>query len=207
MRVDLYRTIHKAQRFHLLRFGARLGCTDMSDGTEVAVVDRELRALVDELRDHAENERRYIHPLFGAVGAVHDLDREHDELDGVLSELIDGGAETLYPRFMRFLVSYLAHIDEEERLQAEILWVRCAEAELAATFHRFVTERAPDSARHDLVFILPALSLPGRVAIFRGMRRSAPADTFAGAVALARDTLGADAWAAIAARLDAGRGG
>lgn len=143
MRVDLYRNIHKAQRLHLFAFGERLGRADLTDPTEQATIAADLRALVDALHDHAE----------------------------------------------------------EERLQDTILWPRYSDAGLGDVFARFQAERRPDDARHDLVFMLPAMSIPELVSIYAGIRRSAPPDAWGAAAQLARDMLGAARWDAVASRL------
>ena len=162
MRVDLYRLIHKAQRFHLSGLLIRLGQTDASDQPSMERLAAALADLIEHLRDHAGNEEKYIHPLFERIGGAATLEREHVELEARLSSLeqVLSGHDWhgLYGHVARFLGEYLLHLDEEETAQRTTLWPNYTDEDLAAVFHRFQAERAPDTARADLAFMAPALS-------------------------------------------------
>lgn len=162
MRVDLYGLIHKAQRFHLSDFLIRLGKTNASDERSMELLGAELRGLIEHLRDHANNEEQYIHPLFEKIGGAATLERQHLDLEEGLTGLeqilsaLDW--EGLYGRVARFVGNYFLHLDEEETAQRTTLWPNYGDKELAAVFERFKAERAPERAKADLEFMVPALS-------------------------------------------------
>lgn len=166
MRVDLYGLIHKAQRFHLSDFLIRVGKADPADQRSMELLATELRDLIAHLRDHAINEEVYIHPLLEQIGGAAALEREHLDLDerltGLESVLSSRDWQGLYPRVARFFGEYLLHLDDEESAQRTSLWPNYGDEELAAVFQRFKAERAPESAKADLEFMLPALSTAER---------------------------------------------
>lgn len=178
MRVDLYGLVHKGQRYRLFTFARELSRGDLTDPATCAHVANEVRELAGMLRDHAENERRYIHPLFVAAGYGTDaLDHEHAALEGTLAEwetIVERGMwDDLYRVTMQLIGNYLLHIAEEEAAQASSLWPRYSDAELGAVFTRFKAERDPTAARADLALMLPAMN-PAEFARLLGGLRSAP---------------------------------
>lgn len=182
MRVDLYTIIHKAQRCHLFRLGEAMGRADFSDEGTANAIAAQTRAWIAHLRDHANNEEKYIHPLLHDKAAP--IEHEHHELEAklaALAEILDEKRwSELYTCFTQFLGEYLLHLAEEERLQAEVLWPAYSDVELGAVFNRFKTERAPQAAQEDLELMLPAMSVPELVRMFQGIRVSAPPQTFQG---------------------------
>ncbi len=208
MRFDLYTNIHKAQRHHFLPLAGEIGRTDFADPPSAHRIEGAMRQTLDHLRDHARNEETYIHPLFHALGdSAVPIEEDHHELETELAQLESIVSERrwseLYARYASFLGRYLAHLDAEERLQAEVLWPNYDDRELAAVFQRFQTERPPANARSDFQFLLPALSIPELTAIFRRMRTAAP-EAFPGACELAAQTLDAERWSQLERTLATG---
>lgn len=199
MRVDLYTTIHKAQRFHLFRLADAIGLADFADATTCEGLGTVVRQLLAHLRDHARSEATYIHPLFRALGPAADhFDEAHHTLDALIAEVeatVDAGRwDELYPCYTRFLGRYLLHLDEEEEAQRQILWSHYGDDALGAVFQRFKAERPPAKAMDDLVFMLPALSVPELTRLFQGMKAAAPAPAFQHAWDMAARTLEATRW-------------
>src|SRR5262249_45997058 len=150
----------------------------------------ELRDMIEHLRDHANNEETYIHPLYRSLnGTADQIENEHHQQEAELQKLstiVDQARwDQLYPAFNRFLANYLAHLDREELAQEEILWPNYKDDDLLAVFNRFKAERAPEMAKTDLEFMLPAFNATELVQMFRSMKASAPAPVFLGACALA----------------------
>lgn len=170
MRTDLYGLVHKAQRHRLFALGHELGTADLDDSatrTRLASAVHEIAAI---LADHAQNEERYVHPLFASIGgAAGGIEREHQELEALLGrwvEIVDHGRwAELYRATMRIIGEYLLHVDAEERAQADVLWPNYSDAELAAVMARFKAERDPAAARADLALLMPVLSLSQRAAL------------------------------------------
>lgn len=175
MRVDLYTTVHKAQRFHLFRLSNEIGVSDFTNAVAAAHISGRARDMIAHLRDHARNEETYIHPLYREIGnVVTDIERGHQELESELNELERIVDEKrwgeLYSRFAYFLGTYLPHLDEEEALQKRVLWPHYDDAALLAVFQRFKAERSAADSTADLEFMLPALSTAEITRMFAGMK-------------------------------------
>lgn len=199
MRVDLYATIHKAQRFHMFELANAIGCADMGND---ALAER-MRCLIEHLRDHAQNEETYIHPLFDRAGCGADsLRHGHEELETELQELEhalgEGQHQDLYARYTQFLGKYLLHLSEEEDAQKRVLWQRYDDQALNAVLERFKAERSREKAGADFEFMLPALSIPELVMLFRAMKLSAPINAFDRACDQGRRLLGPNKWQQVA---------
>ena len=178
MRIDLYTAIHRAQRHHMFQLGNAIGSADFNDEHTTATVLTRVRRMVDHLRDHAQNEETYIHPLFDALGGDADhLRHEHDDLERDLAELENVLRERrlhdLYAAYTRFLGKYLLHLNEEEEAQKQILWPRYDDNALRAVLDRFKAERPRDKAAADLEFMLTAMSTPELLKFFRNLTQAA----------------------------------
>jgi hypothetical protein len=208
MRVDLYATIHKAQRFHMFDLANAIGCADLSSDALAATLADRVRLMIEHLRDHARNEELYIHPLFDRAGTGADsLRHGHEELDADLQEiehaLRAGQHQDLYATYTRFLGRYLLHLNEEEHAQKQVLWQCYDDHVLNAVLDRFKRERPREKAAADFEFILPALSIPELAKLFRGMNHAVPPQVFDRACDQARRLLGATKWQQLASAIAA----
>lgn len=206
MRVDLYTFIHKAQRFHMFRLSESIGATDFSETAEANAIAKQVLELVEHLKDHARNEKTYIHPLFQTKGSVRNhFDHEHENLEVEIQKIenvIHGKHwNDLYSTYTKFLGSYLLHLDEEEAAQRDLLWKHYEDKDLAAVFHRFKTERLPHLAKADFEFMLPALNIPELTQMFRGLKASASGPVFQNACDTAVKILAKNKWEKILAEL------
>jgi hypothetical protein len=191
-RIDLYRNVHKGQRAHLFSLAVELGRADYEDTAKINALATRLHSALAELRRHAENEDRFIHPLLDArapkIAAM--LEREHDDLEPVLAEveerlkglqsapgsLIETGAE-LYRAWCRMVSDYLAHIDAEERIGMPALWDTCTDNEILAVIRAFVASRTATEQIDDLRCQAPALSPQERAMLVTSvMNGGAPAE-------------------------------
>ncbi len=191
-RIDLYRNVHKGQRAHLFSLAVELGRADHQDVAMVSALAARLRAALADLRRHAENEERFIHPLLRArapdIAAM--LEREHQDLDPVLAEIeerldgfqrtqgnaLDTGAE-LYRAWCRMVSAYLAHIDIEERIGMPALWNACSDDEIFAAIRAFIASRTATDQIDDLRSQAPALSPQERaMLVASAMKGGAPAE-------------------------------
>jgi hypothetical protein len=206
MRVDLYTFIHKAQRYHMFRLSELIGSADLSQNVEAEEVFQQVQELMEHLKDHAQNEKIYIHPLFQKLGSmgVH-FDEEHENLESEIHKIekivLEKDWSRLYAAYTKFIGLYLLHLDEEEAAQREILWKHYSDDVLGATFMRFKSERPAPLAKKDFEFMLPALSVPELTHIFRGMKASAPAPVFEGACSTAAKLVEKQKWDKIAAAI------
>lgn len=119
MQVDLYTLIHKAQRFHMFKLSEKIGFTDFSVNAEANEIAQEILHLIEHLKDHAQNEKKYIHPLYQAVGATGEhFDKEHESLEAEIQKIenvvLEKRWSDLYQAYTRFLGIYLLHLNDEE---------------------------------------------------------------------------------------------
>ncbi len=204
MRVDLYATIHKAQRFHMFELANAIGCAD----TATDALGERVLHIIEHLRDHAQNEETYIHPLFDRVGSGAEVLRHgHEELEADLQEvehaLGKGCQQDLYASYTQFVGKYLLHLSEEEAAQKQVLWQRYDDPALKAVLDRFKAQRPPEKAASDFEFMLPALTIPELVALFRGMQHSVPPAVFDRACDKGRELLGPNKWQQVASTIAA----
>jgi hypothetical protein len=204
MRVDLYSLIHKAQRFHLFRLANDLGQSDCSDNAAMAALAARVVQLVEHLHDHAHNEEHYIHPLYQRIGFdLAALESDHQALAGrldALSTQVRGKHwDRLSSGVIALIADYLPHLEEEERIQRDVLWPAFGDGDLAAVMQRFKMERTPDASRSDLELLLPSMSVAEIARMFSGMKSSAPTTVYAGACQLAVGVLDAPRWTQVLA--------
>jgi Hemerythrin HHE cation binding domain len=201
-KIDLYTFIHKAQRVHLFTLAIKIGCADLSDETEMRSIELELRDLIARLKAHSIHEDTLIHPLFRELGdQIAVIDEEHDNLGLELRKLEDildhKQWNLLYPELNRFISSYLAHQDEEETMQEQILWKHFDNARLGTVMTAFQASRSPAQKMDDLKFLIPGLNVAELTAIFQGIKAAAPAPAFEAACQIAQMHLEPSKWAAL----------
>ena len=185
-RIDLYRNVHKGQRAHLFSLAVELGRADHEDTAKVNALAGRLRSALAELRRHAENEERFIHPLLRARAPkiAARLEQEHEDIEPALAEVevrlaglqnapgspIETGAE-LYRVWCRMVSDYLAHIDAEERIGMPALWDTCSDDEILAVIRAFVASRTAMEQIDDLRCQAPALSPQERAMLVTSMMK------------------------------------
>jgi hypothetical protein len=182
-RVDIYTLIHKAQRVHLFGLSFQVALADMSDETQVAAIEETLVEIIKHLKEHAEHEECFIHPLFAEIGTqAVKFNSEHNEIDKQLQKLEVIIAEKkwheLYAEFNKFLAFYLKHQNDEEEAQREVLWKHFDDQRLNDVMNNFKTSRTLEQTLKDFEFILPTLSVPEITAIFSNFKKTAPPELF-----------------------------
>lgn len=205
-KIDLYTFIHKAQRVHLFHLAIKIGHADISNKTEMNTIELELRDMIARLKAHSDHEDTLIHPLYRELGDQANLiDEEHDDLEQELHKLeqiLDAKQwDKLYPEINRFISSYLAHQDEEETLQNQVLWKHFDNDRLSTVMTAFQQSRTPAQKMDDLQFLIPGLNLSELTALFRGMKASAPEPVFAAACQIAQTQLEPHRWSALITQL------
>jgi hypothetical protein len=166
-RVDLYGSVHKAQRARLFALVVEAGRTDPEDEPAAAAVAAMAAAVAGELHEHGEHEDQFIHPLLEryAPQLAAGLAAEHRELDGALAALTDAaalrepaGAASLYRVASRFTATYLAHLEREEGEAMPVLWDNATQEELAAVLTAFRGSRSQLQNTVSLLGQLPTLT-------------------------------------------------
>jgi hypothetical protein len=148
--IDLYGSVHKAQRARLFALVVAAGRTDPHDDAAAAQVAAVAAALAAELHEHGEHEDQFIHPLLAryAPELAASLAAEHRDLDGALAALTraaarrePAGAESLHRVACRFTATYLAHLEREEGESMPALWAHATQDELAGVLVAFRSAR------------------------------------------------------------------
>lgn len=178
--IDLYRNVHLGQRQRLFTLAIDLGSADAAELP--ALVGRCLD-MTGELREHAEHEDSFIHPLLRerAPAAAKALDDEHEDLDTALDD-VDAQARRLtdvppeerdqaqhraYLALNGLISAYLAHLDAEETVAMPALHEHCSDEELQGVFQAFQASRTPEQRMTDLQRMFPALPPASRASIAR----------------------------------------
>lgn len=165
--IDLYRSVHKAQRARLFGLVVDAGRTDPEDTAGAAAIAATARALAAELHEHGEHEDHFIHPLLARYvpRLAEDLAGEHRALDRALAELAAAGmrrevsgADTLYRVACRFTATYLAHLEREEAEAMPALWRHATGDELRGVLVAFRDSRSDLENVTSLLGQLPTLS-------------------------------------------------
>jgi len=198
-RVDLYTLIHKAQRAQIFALATRIGRADFLENDEISSIAQELRDMIAHLRAHSVHETNFIHPLFHELGdKIAVIEDEHEDLEidlGKLERILDTQDwKNLYPELNRFIASYLAHQDEEESLQASVLWKYFDDRRLEAVMTAFRKSRTPEQAMEDLKFLIQGMNNLELTTLFQKMRIGAPKAAFQAASQIAKKQLEASQW-------------
>ncbi|MEV6717971.1 hemerythrin domain-containing protein [Lentzea sp. NPDC051208] len=189
-RVDLYRNVHMGQRERLFRLAVELGAADAWQPQALERLAERCLAMTRELREHAEIEDEFIHPLLrerAAEPAVA-LDAEHERLDAALDALdervralvattrddLPEAQHALYLALNDLISAYLAHLHAEETVAMPVLWRHYTDEDLSAVFAAFRESRSPEQLIADAQHMLPALPPATRAMIVRGAMASVP---------------------------------
>ncbi len=127
--INPYRTIHKAQRAHLFALSTELGRTAPDSVLLRPLADRARRIMTD-LRQHAEHEDRFVHPLLRTYvpEIAEELEAQHEQLELAFGHLAtaceqatsgtaaDPGeaAHAFYLSLNQVIGAYLGHLTMEE---------------------------------------------------------------------------------------------
>jgi hypothetical protein len=210
-RYDIYTTFHKLLRARLFDVSTRLGRTDFSAedrGRDTLVV---LRDALIELEEHAGLEDSLVHPVLRShsCAIVRELDAAHRSLDiatATLEDLADeiGAASPaasarigarLYATWNTFVAEQVLHMGSEERESNAVLWAKLDDRAIAE-IHRQIMGKIPaERCERHLAALLPIISHPERVAMFRRAASTAPPELVAPLRDIGARTLGATAWA------------
>jgi hemerythrin-like domain-containing protein len=204
-RHDIYAFIHKGLRAFMAHMLVRTGRLDVHDVAELAEVSEELRALLAICRHHLDNENTYVHTAIAArqPGACEGIAHEHVEHTSAIAELqgmidaLPGDAAALrrlYLRLSVFVAENFEHMQREETQMNAALWATHSDEEIMAIEQRIIASHQPEDMQVALRWMLPHLSPQERSAMLGGMRAHAPAEAFAGVLAVIRPLLGGRDW-------------
>jgi hypothetical protein len=216
---DMYRNIHKGLRAELFGVTAQAGSTDPGDADARAAVATRWSTAVALLVEHAEHEDEFVQPAIERhapqLGVV--VLRDHEVLEAQMAQLevlADRAATAsgpaarflghqLYLGLASFTAAYLEHqAFEELEVDVELSKALGPEA-LMAIDQAIVASIPPDRMATGLGIMLPAMNADDRAELLGGAQQGAPAEVFAGMLALARGALAPADYEQLATRLGA----
>jgi hypothetical protein len=215
--VDLYRDIHKGIRAELFAVTGEAGRVDPHDAAARVTLGRRVRALVEILAAHAENEDTGIQPVLERelpdLGArIHTdhvlLEDRSAELGTMADEVVETAGRSqasavhqLYLQLARFTGAYLSHQDFEERTVQPALATAIGPEAVMDLHGAIVSSIPPGEMAAALAIMLPAMNIDGRAQLLGGMQANAPRQVFEGIWGLAAAVLAPADQAAVALRL------
>lgn len=213
-RHDIYALIHKGIRLMLGDILARAGRVSPDDPGAVADLVRRVDDVAALCEAHLAHEDTFIHPALEQArpGTSARIAAEHGEhardlhtLRAHARTLRDGdpaqraeACHALYHALSLFAAHNLVHMHIEETQHNAVLWAHFGDDEIAAIEGRLIAHLSPPELMSALRWMIPAISAAERLAMLGGMRANAPAPAFDAVLALAREVLDDDAWAALA---------
>jgi hypothetical protein len=211
---DFYGRFHKFLRRELYAAALAAGTLNHEDRPAVMALAGRIGGLVGLLRQHADHEDTFVHPLLAKwlPTAQLRLAREHLSAEAGLSEIdrcrgalvdspSDATVRTLYRRLLAFIGTYEGHLQAEEDLTPTLLAV-CPKEELQQAQRRIVESLPPDFRERSLQNLLPVLTPQERLTVVEETRSTTPPQALDGMLRLARETLGVADWEWLAVRLE-----
>lgn len=205
-RFDIYAPIHKGLRACFAQALVGAGRLDWTDDDEVAAVTAEVLDLLTFCQKHLEKENCFVHPAMEArrPGSAASALTEHVHHEGdiaVLREVVltlrlvpalrrEPVARQLYQRLAAFVTDNLAHMAFEESEHNRVLWETHSDDEIRAIEAAIVASLPPEESGLSLRWMLTAMSAEERAGFLANMRAHAPAEAFAGVLAMLRPLLG-----------------
>lgn len=216
-RLHLYTTIHKALRANMSEVLTSLGQMDANDDTHCQEVMDDLEQLLIVLHGHVETENTIVHPAIEArnPGALKGIEAEHaDHLD-VIDRLhahtrtlraLSGRERAafalfLYRELSRFVAENLEHMLAEEEKNQELLWTSYYDEELLNLHQKILASIPPEKMAVIAPWMISSTNADERLAMFMGMRATAPAFVFEGNLKLAQSSLSSRDWNKLAKAL------
>lgn len=202
MKTDFYTLPHKMQRQQMFEFSHFVAMSDFASFETLELIEKKLRSLVTELKEHAFHEETFIHPLL-----VRKLPRvekqirdEHHELTLCYTQLenqLDHLKNTLnhagkvaeqglafYRSLNQFIAEYLIHTNKEEELSFA-LWELSLPQELEAMMLAFRTY-AKFEAQEAIAQALMQYNAQEQKHLFQTIELLAPSEVYQGFCEIAR---------------------
>lgn len=216
-RLHLYTTIHKALRANMSQVLTSLGQMDAHDDAHCQEVMDDLEQLLIVLHGHVETENSIVHPAIEArnPGALKGIQAEHaDHLDVI--ERLHAHTRTLralsgddraafalflYRELSRFVAENLEHMLSEEEQNQDLLWASYYDEELLNLHQKILASIPPEKMAVMAPWLISSTNADERLAMFMGMRATAPAFVFEGNLKLARTSLSNRDWSKLATAL------
>ena len=219
-RVDLYGIIHKTLRTLLFDLSNRLASTNFADVGQRDALIGTLERAMGFISEHGTHEDTFVDPCLKAANAelaakvetTHQaLNRRCDTIAGLAAELkgAEGDAAVglgamLHRSYTDFLAAYLTHMASEEGEINDAPWAKYSDDELAQVRTELQGSIPPPRFAEWFALMVPAMNLQERIGVLGGMKMGAPPPVFQAMSGVAKQAIGDEAWAEVAAGLPQG---
>lgn len=217
-RYSIYRPIHKAMRHLLFSTSHKVGLADFNDDADVEEVLEAVDRMISLLREHRENEDRFIHPpaearIPGITGRyVEDHDEDitlSDEVQGISRQiLVASGTDRvglgfeLHEKLNAYIGIYLGHLYREETELQQALWDNFTDEELLGIEREIIAGVPPPMMADFLKEFCSTYSAGEITHVLKNIKAHAPPEVVAFALRTAEQNLPPRSWEKVKAVLD-----
>ena len=212
-KIDLLTHPHKEQRQWMYSLSIEAITLDFSDAVQAKKYETAFKALIDDLKDHAENEEMFILPLivkrFPKEANI--FHHDHLEIKVKLQLLLDAIekinqadsqdktdlALNFYRGFNKFIGEYLLHLDDEEQKILPILEEHFSAEELLGVMIAYKTFREghhPEKVKEYIKSMAGSLNISALQDLFVSLKRHAPDAIFKNACDLSKAVIDPGLW-------------
>jgi len=219
-RLDLYAFVHKGLRAFMSATLSAVGRMDPDDEADRAAAMSQLRELLTTCADHLAHENEFVHTAMetkrpgtaaraaadhvGHLREIAALSASIDEFESAAGPARAAAAQRLYRQLALFVAENFEHMNVEETAHNAVLWAAYSDQQLAELHDALVASIPPPALAGIMRWIIPSVSHPERVIVLSDIRRNAPAEAFAGMMALARAHLSERDWDKLTRALEVG---
>ncbi len=204
-RYNIYVIVHKGLRGFMTDVLMRWGRVDVADDCERGQAVEQARELLALCKGHLQHENGVLHPAIERVrpGFTARIALEHAGheaeitlLEAQLAELVDAPpaqhaplAQRFYQRLSGFVAENLEHMLVEETENHRALIEAYSDEQVLGLEQAIVASMPPEKTFTWLRWMIPHINATERAFMLGGMKAGAPAEVFAGVMALAREVL------------------
>jgi Hemerythrin HHE cation binding domain len=184
---------------------SRLGRVDAGAPADVSATLDQVRALLQQLRNHLQHEETFLHtalerrrPGSSVVTSVEHSEHQKafTELDRLVARCAESAPlelaralKSLYLDLSFFVAENLAHMYREETDTTELLWQLYTDDELRQIEGAIVASETPAELGASMAWMLPAITPQERAGLMGGAKQGLPPEAFAGLMGLAQSAL------------------
>jgi len=208
-RYDLYKEVHKGIRKELFDLAMLVGSMDFQNPISLETLKETFNRTYNLLETHAHSEDTYVEPLINKVNVdiAKKTSSKHKNLEDDINELrqklsgmdahkkdsvVQGHA--FYLQLTIFIAEYIKHIADEEKIIMPILWNNYNDEELINTSSKIRMGIPEPIMKNFMTCMIPAMNHSERVAMFTGMKMSAPEEVYYGMCMLVQSFLSSSEW-------------
>jgi len=191
--------------------GLALGAADFRDPKSMRHILEQLGGTMTLLREHAEHEETFVHPLLESrvPGITKSFEENHEDDERLFDRLRELGSQIeavegndqkvalgdqLYRMFSTHISDYLGHLIREDTELEQALWDNFTDQELADLDHQIMGSIPPERMAVWLPVICNSWNASQLTAVLADMKLGAPPEAFAGMLKMVEQAAPAATW-------------